>query len=213
MKSKIHYVIIFLTFISTITYGQDVTVEIQNMTYLSGGSISDCGTIDFEDNSSITVQFGIQLEKPSSLVIGTADLKVLTKTTSSSSPDTEDSQSVQESFWATGDPQFFTASKSITLYANDFNTSGDEFYVEFAGYESCKYSIVKDEVPSFSLAPTSTSVSCGSTSVKNFSVTPSNIPSGATVSYQWSVGNGWLRDGNPASNFTTTSTTVQLTPY
>ena len=99
MKSKIHYVIIFLTFISTITYGQDVTVEIQNMTYLSGVSISDCGTIDFEDNSSITVQFGIQLEKPSSLVIGTADLKVLTKTTSRSSPDTEDSQSVQESFW------------------------------------------------------------------------------------------------------------------
>ena len=49
--------------------------------------------------------------------------------------------------------------------------------------------------------------------MNNFYITPSNIPSGATVSYQWSVGSGWLRDGNPVSNFTTTSTTVQLIPY
>jgi hypothetical protein len=214
MKQKTQYILIILTLMSTFIYGQTATVEIQNMTYLNGGSISNCGTIDFEDNASITVQFGIQLEKPSSLVIGTANLKVLTKTTSSNSPNTEDSQSVQESFWTTGDPQFYNASKSITLYANDFNTSGGEFYVEFAGYESCKYSIVKDEVPSFSLVPTNTTVSCESTSVKNFTITPSNIPSGANVSYQWSVGSGWEdTNGNPISNFTTTSTFVQLRPY
>jgi hypothetical protein len=91
MKQKTQYILIILTLMSTFIYGQTATVEIQNMTYLNGGSISNCGTIDFEDNASITVQFGIQLEKPSSLVIGTANLKVLTKTTSSNSPNTEDS--------------------------------------------------------------------------------------------------------------------------
>ena len=213
MNSKIQFLTTILLVISVFTFGQNqVDVKIQNMTYLSGGAISDCGIIDFEDNATVTVQFGIELEKPSSLVVGTADLKVITKTTSNSSPNTEDSQPVQETFWSTGDPQFYNASKSITLYASDFNTSGGELYVEFAGYESCKYSIEKDEVPSFSLEPINTSVSCGSDAPKTFTVTPSNIPSGLSVEYQWSVGSGWLRNGNPVSNFTTTTTSVTLVP-
>mgnify|MGYP005851828795 CR=1 FL=1 len=66
--------------------------------------------------------------------------------------------------------------------------------------------------PSFSISPTSTTVSCGNNSPKTFTVIPSNIPDGANVEYNWNVGSGWLQDGDPVSNFTTTSTSVTLVP-
>lgn len=220
MKLKTQYIVAIFLFATIFSYGQGVTVEIQNMTYLSGGNISDCGTIDFEDNNEVTVQFGVNLEKPTNLAVGNGYLRVYTKKTSSSPEIERYSQIIQSVSWS-GDntTETFGASLSITLDAIDYNISGGKFYVCYTSssntnYCSCNFSIEKDEVPSFSLAPTSTTVSCGSTSVKNFTVTPSNIPNGATVSYQWNVGNGWEdTNGNPISNFTTTSTFVQLRPY
>lgn len=209
---------VVLTTISTLTYGQ-VDVEIQNMTYLTGGSISDCSTIDFEDNNEVTVQFGVLLEKPSSMAVGDGYLKIFTKK-SSSYPDIEkDSQIVQSAVWSGSTTETFSASLSITLDAVDFNSNGGLFFARYISssnseYNSCNYSIEKEEVPSFSLSPTSTTVSCGSSSPKTFTVTPSNIPSGASVEYQWNVGNGWQdTSGNNVSNFTTTTSSVTLVPY
>lgn len=218
MKLKIQY-LLFILLVTTSSALAQVEVTIQNMIYNSGGSISDCSTIDFEDNDEVTVQFGVELKKPYSMAVGTGNLKIFTKKSSSDSEIERYNEIVQDISWSGSQPdEFFYSSVSITLDAIDFNTSSGVFFARFISssgvpYNSCNYLIEKDEVPSFSLEPTSTTVSCGSTSVKNFTVTPSNIPNGATVSYQWSVGNGWLRDGNPVSNFTTTSTTVQLTPY
>lgn len=84
MKTK-HLIIAFFAFTTSVFYGQ-VNVTIENMTYLSGASIPNCGTIDFQDNSSVTIQFGVRLEKPSSLVIGTVNLNVLTRKTTNDSP-------------------------------------------------------------------------------------------------------------------------------
>ena len=72
--------------------------------------------------------------------------------------------------------------------------------------------------PSFTLAPTSTSIACGDASVKTFTVTPANIPSGATVSYVWNY-NGW--SGSSSTNVinltpnpgTTLPSNVSVTPY
>lgn len=50
MKLKSQYLLFILLAISSFTYGQ-VEVTIQNMTYNSGGTISDCGTIDLESNN------------------------------------------------------------------------------------------------------------------------------------------------------------------
>jgi len=189
------------------------------MTYLSGGSISDCSTIDFEDNDEVTVQFSIELKKPYNMAVGTGNLKIFTKK-SSSYPEIERyNEIVQNISWSGSQPdEFYYSSLSITLDAVDFNTSGGKFYACYisssgVSYCSCNYSIEKDEVPSFSLSPTATTVSCQNTSPKTFTVTPSNIPSGANVVYNWSVGSGWLRNGNPVSNFTTTTTSVTLVPY
>lgn len=215
MKLKTQYLLFILLAISSFTYGQ-VEVTIQNMTYNSGGTISDCGTIDLESNNVVTVEFGIELKKPYSMAVGNSNLKIFTKK-SSSDPEIERyNEIVQSVFWSGYQPdEFYYSSISITMNAIDFNTSDGVFFARFISssgvpYNSCNYSIEKDEVPSFSLLPTSTTVSCDSASTSVFTVTPSNIPSGATVAYQWSVGNGWLRNGNPVSNFTTTTTSVTL---
>lgn len=194
---------------STFIYGQSVNVEIQNMTYLSGGSISNCGTIDFEDNDEVTVQFGVNLEKPTNLAVGNGYLKIYIKKTSSSPEIERYSQIIQSGSWS-GDntTETFGASLTVAIDAVDFNTSGGTFYACYISssnlnYCSCNYSIEKDELPSFSLSPSSISLSCGDTSQRTFTVTPSNIPSGANATYQWSHP-GWSFVSS-----TTTSRTLQ----
>ena len=55
--------------------------------------------------------------------------------------------------------------------------------------------------PSFTFTPTSLSLACGDTAARTFTVTPSNIPAGAVVTYNWSAP-GWTQVGsttNPRS--------------
>ena len=204
------------TIVSKAIYGQEVEVFIQNMSYINGGAISDCSTIDFEDNSTVTVQFGVELKKPSAMVVGNSNLRIYTKKSSTINEVERYSQDVQESFWTTGDPQFFNVSLSITLDADEFNVSGGIFYAEFESssgnkYSGCNYSIEKDEVPTFEISPSSTTVSCGSSSPKTFTVT--NVyNSPGTITYQWQVGYGWEYNESVVTNFTTTTNSVQLTP-
>lgn len=98
-----------------------------------------------------------------------------------------------------------------------FNTSGGGLYAEFqeTGVDpiaSCNYPIIKDELPSFTISPSNTTVECGSTNSKIFTVNDQNVPSGSTLTYNWIVGNTWLRNGSPAGNFTTTSNSITLEP-
>jgi hypothetical protein len=217
MKLNTQYlVIIIFTLFSFNLYSQ-VNVVIEGMAYISGSTISDCTTIDFEENSSVTVQFGVTLEKPSSYVAGTSNLRIFTKKTSSDFEVQRYTQTVQESFWSNGDPQFFTASLTITLNASQFNVSGGLFYAEFETSgnfktSSCNYSIEKDEVPTFTISPSSTTVSCNDNSPKTFTVDNAyNSP--GTLTYNWQVGSGWYYNGTAVSNFTTSTNTIQLTPY
>lgn len=218
MKFKIkQYLFFLLSIIAINSYGQ-VQVSIQSMSYVSGGSISNCGTIDLGTASSKTLQFSVELKKPYNHAVGDGWLYVYTKKTPTYPEIDRYNQLIQSVAWSGSQPdEFFYSSIQVTLSAQDFNTSGGVLYVEYRSasnlaYTSCQYPIEKDELPSFSLSPTSTSVSCQSTSAKTFTVTPANIPSGATVSYQWSVGNGWLYNGSVASNFTTSSPSIQLVP-
>lgn len=211
MKTK-YLIIAFFAFVTSRFNGQEVVnVTIENMTYLSGGSIPSCSTIDFEDNSLVTIQFGIKLQKPSSLVIGTANLKVLTKKTASDFPVTRDTQSVQESFWSGGSNQVFTASLTVTLSASEFNLTGGKLYAEFAGYESCQFSLQKNAVPTFTLTPATVSIPCGSTNPVTFMV--NNVyNSPGTRDHIWTIGSGWeLTDGSVAPSTYNTGSVANLT--
>lgn len=71
--------------------------------------------------------------------------------------------------------------------------------------------------PVFTL-PTSTNVTCGSTSSKTFTVTTQSNPGNLSITdYTWNLGatpNGWLYNGNPAPQTVSTGTTasINLTP-
>jgi len=74
-------------------------------------------------------------------------------------------------------------------------------------------------VPSFSFSPKYLSLSCGDTSSRTFTVTPANIPSGATVTYQWNY-TGWSLISSTAtsrtlqpSSGTVLPSNVSVTPY
>lgn len=67
--------------------------------------------------------------------------------------------------------------------------------------------------PSFTLTPSSQTISCGSSVPLTFTVTGSNIPNGATVSYNWNLGanNGWNHNGSAAPSTIMSGATNSLT--
>lgn len=67
-------------------------------------------------------------------------------------------------------------------------------------WDSCKYAITK---PIFTISPSSTDISCNSTS-KTFTVENVNNSPG-TISFKWQVGNSWFHNGSAAPNEIITS--------
>lgn len=101
---------------------------------------------------------------------------------------------------------------------SDFNTSGGTLFAVFktsGGIEyqtSCSYTITKTQVPTFTLSPTTTTVSCGSTSPVTFSVANVYNSSG-TLSYAWSIGSGWTGTVNSSlSSITLTPSSAVILP-
>lgn len=193
MKSKIHLLTILITFCIYNTYGQ-ITTTLDEV-YVNGQtSVTNCGTIDFETTENNTLTFYYTLTKTSSST-GEGFLKIKLKYNSSSNGAERGNQYITSNLWNSNQ---YVHTIATNIDASEVQVNGSSIYLEFTEvsspfdyYNSCEHSIIKTPVPSFSLTPTNTTVSCESTSVKNFTVTPSNIPNGATVSYQWNVGNGW----------------------
>lgn len=65
--------------------------------------------------------------------------------------------------------------------------------------------------PSFSLSPTTLSLGCGDVSQRTFTVTPSNIPSGAIVTYNWSHP-GWTLVSSTTTSRTLVPTSSTILP-
>lgn len=80
--------------------------------------------------------------------------------------------------------------------------------------------ITVEETPppaSFTITPQSVELACGSTNPLTFTINGTNVPVGATPTYNWFLGNvpnGWLYNGNEASQNISTGTTntITLTP-
>ncbi|WP_456421108.1 Ig-like domain-containing protein [Lutibacter sp.] len=209
-------ILIALIFSSVISFAQ-VTVTIEGMTYSNGNSINECGTIDLELNQETTISFWINLSKDSNQVVGDGDLYVYTKyNVNDASKNQEYWEPIPSSYWTNNNTQYseYTV-PAITLQSQVFNTTGGVLFVRYVSssgseYNSCNFSIIKDETPTFTISPSSVNISCGSTG-ETFIVTNENNSPG-NLSYEWSVGSGWEYNGNAASNFTTTTNTVILVP-
>lgn len=219
--------ILILTILLSFKVFSQVDVEILSLQYTNNGQPTvgavDCGEIDLKSSSSTSINLGISLSKPSNQVTGSGTkIYIYSKMSSSVNRKKEwESGSISESSWnqpTDGGDKTFSTSATFQIEADDFEANGGFLYATYESsseteYNSCNYNIVKDEVPGFSISPTNETVSCNNTTPKTFSVIPENIPAGSNVVYQWSIGNGWFYEGNVVSNFTTTTATIQLTPF
>ena len=205
-------IVIILIFSINISYSQDVTIHI-NSIEISGNYINECETIDFESNDNLTLNFWVNLVKPNSLTINESDLKIFIKRDDNTFEEVQESRIYTSSSWNgnTIDDSF-----NIQLQASLFEISGGVLYARYSylSYhpQTCNFPIIKDEVPTFELSPSSTTVSCGSSSAENFSVTNVYNSPGNLV-YHWSVESGWQdTNGISVSNFNTSTNSISLVP-
>ncbi|AWA30391.1 hypothetical protein HYN48_09990 [Flavobacterium magnum] len=180
-----------------------VTVSITNMTYINGTPISNCGTIEFGTSPTVRVQFGINLTKPHNQVVGLSHLYVYSLNAYGNRL-IHKNEVLQDANFDTTYP----SGADVTLNASDYNASGCTLFAVFTTfdnveYSSCSYNITKT---TFSLSPTTVSMPCGDSNARTFTVTPANVPAGATVTYQWNY-SGW----NPPT-VSNTMSSVTLTP-
>jgi hypothetical protein len=163
---------------------------------VNGNSIPDNAPIEFGNNSSVTVRFKVVFTKPNNLTIGSVVHVIGTR-----SPSGFIQLITPEEFDLPANNTGFEGLWEKVLYASDYSSSGENYLVsklsQTSGtppltWESNKVPILKQAT--FTLSPTSLSLSCGDTSSRTFTVTPANIPGGATVTYQWSHPN-WTQIG------------------
>ncbi|MFC4722669.1 T9SS type A sorting domain-containing protein [Geojedonia litorea] len=193
-------------------YGQ-VTVAIESVLVNNQTTVTNCNTIDFGTVSSNSLNFSFKLTKPLNQVVGNGPIKIMFKYSSASTGNQRNSITILSGSW--NDDTFnnistYQSSIQTNISASEIQVSGSSVYLQYTSsgginYDStCEYPLIKTPPPSFTLIPTSVSLSCGDTSSRTFTVTPANIPSGATVTYQWSY-TGW-------SLISSTATSITLQP-
>ena len=196
--------IVILSLCSSQMKGQ-ITPYLEQIT-VNGSSISDCSTIAFGTNSSVNLSLKLRVTKSTTNDVGNfATFKLYILKNGSSSPQFINGILINNSaFWNNG--TLWEGVFSQTLQASDIDVSGSIFYGVYEVSSdihpnTCNYSLTKTPPPSFSFTPTSLSLPCGDTSSRTFTVTPANIPSGASVTYQWSY-SGWSQISSTSTSKT-----------
>ncbi len=81
------HLILSIFFVVSIKGFCQVNVQIQSLNYTNSGqptvNAADCGEIDLESSSSTSINLGIALSKPSSLVTGSSKIYVYSKKSAS----------------------------------------------------------------------------------------------------------------------------------
>ena len=213
-----------MVFIYSINSISQVSININNMQYNTGGNIANCGTIDLGTNSTVHLNCTINLQKSYSNALGDCTVKVFSKkNTNSNEIEIAFFNMPMSSWWDDQSNSISTYQQSVplTLSATDYETSGGILYAKIIrnsdalSYSTpCNYGIIKTQLPTFNLTPTSLSIPCGSTTAQNFTV--NNVyNSPGTISYLWEVGPSWKFSTSGvacANTFSTASNVLSLTP-
>lgn len=219
-------ILFILTCLTSFYSFSQFEIKVENLTSNSQ-SINYCSTIDLGTSSSSTISLWANFKKPHAQAVGTSDLDIYI-IGASGFRISKFHVVVFENQWFQGDannPDTFSQYCSFPISSSDFNVSGGILFGVFKSssnieYQTaCNYPIIKAQLPSFSLSPTSTNIACGDTNARTFTVTPANIPSGSTVTYQWSF-SGWSGTANSSMSSVTLSplsgttlpSTVSVTP-
>ena len=195
---KLNY-LYFYTCLLLITFVTKTNAQITNTINginLSGNnnsiSTNSCNPINFVENTpnlTITTSINYALGRNANVVTGLGTLKIMLKINSSSTPTLITQNDIPEANWANN-----TTTGTIigSFNGSAVQSTGSVIYLEYKTQggtivHSCQVQITKTPPPpSFSLSPTSLNIDCGNTNARTFTITPTNIPSGVTVTYQWS---------------------------
>ena len=225
---KLVLILICLIFFNSFSQSvNDLEIKVENLSN-NGQPVNYCSTIDLGSNISSTISLWVNLRKPHAQTVGVSDLDIYIIGTYGQR-NSQFHVVIYESQWYQGDdthPDTFMQYCSFIINSSDFDNSGGSLFGVFKSsgnieYQTeCNYSIIKTLSPSFSLNPSNISLACGDTSSKTFSVSQANIPSGSTVTYQWSY-NGWSGNVNTSMSSITLSPTsgsslpsnVSVTPF
>jgi hypothetical protein len=184
--------------------------------------ISNCERIDFKSSNIHALSFNLIIEKPydssntnainDNNIAGDIEIILGARGTLKIKETTH----IDISNWtidASSSLMRVTIPYNIDINNSEINTENNNIFGIYTSNslhtnESCKYSLTK---PKFSNNQGNIVVSCNSNSPETFTV--NNVyNSPGNLSFNWEVGNGWERNGNPVSNFTTTSNTISLVP-
>ncbi len=218
MKQILLLTISFLTFINL---SAQITPSIESVLLNNQTTVNNCNTLDFGTNQNNSLVITYKLSRPSTLPSGTGTVNLMFMNNSSSTPQNLNSMGISDTNWSN---QTFQSTISSNLSASEVGTSGSYIYIEFVTSgdietKSCNSPIIKTIIPTFTLSPNSVSLPCGNTSSRTFTVTSSNVPSGSTVTYNWSH-TGWTQVSSTTnsktlqpSSGTVLPSTVTVTPY
>ncbi|WPR71943.1 T9SS type A sorting domain-containing protein [Flavobacterium sp. NG2] len=219
---KISKIIIFCFFYTSIYSQVSIkTVSPQNLQYTNSGSpsitLNNCGNIDLGTSTSTSINIGVKLTKPTAQAVGNSTLYVYTKKSNSDYQVQRGLIQVQSGFWGYESPteEQYTTSVSFSINSSEFNVSGGTLYLEFVtssnfkSTSSCIYTITKTQVPTFTLPVATKTIVCGATTPQTFAIT--NVYNSPNTTYQWST-SGWKYNGNPVGTFSTTASSISLTP-
>lgn len=206
MTNKIH----FMKYLAVVLFSlslsaQEVSVSPQNVEYTNNGepkrSAGICGTIDLKSSTSTLIEMIVNLNTVRSVINSSeSQLYVYSKKSPSAVRIQRYVKTIPSVNWIAqgSSTTLISYAPPISFFINsaDFNATGGTLYVVFvspSGTEytsTCTFAITKTPPPSFSISPESVSLSCGEVIGRTFTITPVNIPNGASVSYNWSY-NGW----------------------
>lgn len=206
---------IFLTIILILTYSSinaQISTSINSVFLNSQTSVSNCNTLDFgaTQNNSLSINF--KLTRPSSLPDGTGTLRIMLKYDSTSNPQQIGaSQDILNSFWTNS---MFESSIGGNISDSQVQLSGSSIYLEFETFSnvktsSCQYPITKTQTPTFTLSPSSLSISCGSVAPVTF--TYSNVYNTPGVTYNYSY-SGWTFVSQTPNSITLKPTNGDVLP-
>lgn len=220
--------IAFMLFQLNIVKSQ-VQIAVKNMIILNPNIdvVNDCGTIKFNNEGSININFTTRLTKAYNYN-GAGTIKVFLQRNSSSQFIELRSVDVFSSSFPnapSGDVSFETAfAGNFFLNANSVDYSGSKLIIRYVqgAYQTglnCDFPITKN-LPNFTISPQNILIPCNSTSSVQLSYQAFAIPQGSSLTYSWNYGSGWTFNANGTNSvyLSPTSSTVlpsdvTLTPF
>lgn len=205
--------IVGLLFIFPIVQLNAQTVTVNQISVNNQNMVTNCGTIDFGTNQNNTLSVIFSVTNTTG-VGGYAQLML--KRNSNDFPYQIGFLNLPSTLWNSSVTEIQRTFSDVGIQASQVELSGSTLFVQFvrdnlqnSPFKSCEFPIIKTQLPTFSISPTTQSVACGSTG--NYTFTVNNVYNTPNVTYNWNY-SGWTLVSSTANSKTLTPTSATTLP-